>query len=102
MIQELSFIHPEAKIGANVEIGPFVYIDKNVEIGDGCVIMAHATILSGARIGKNVRIFPNLKTLIRIVQFRDGGKIFVTHLFTRMLQSRIYKEPEEVRKRQAI
>ncbi len=59
MIQELSFIHPEAKIGANVEIGPFVYIDKNVEIGDGCVIMAHATILSGARIGKNVRIFPN-------------------------------------------
>ena len=59
MIQELSFIHPEAKIGANVEIGPFVYIDKNVEIGDGCVIMAHATILSGARIGKNVRVFPN-------------------------------------------
>lgn len=59
MIQEMSFIHPEAKIGANVEIGPFVYIDKNVEIGDGCVIMAHATILSGARIGKNVRVFPN-------------------------------------------
>lgn len=55
----MSFIHPEAKIGANVEIGPFVYIDKNVEIGDGCVIMAHATILSGARIGKNVRVFPN-------------------------------------------
>ncbi|MBO4530964.1 MAG: acyl-ACP--UDP-N-acetylglucosamine O-acyltransferase [Paludibacteraceae bacterium] len=59
MVQEMSFIHPEAKIGANVEIGPFVYIDKNVEIGDGCLIMAHATILSGARIGKNVRVFPN-------------------------------------------
>lgn len=59
MVQEMSFIHPEAKIGANVEIGPFVFIDKNVEIGDGCLIMAHATILSGARIGKNVRVFPN-------------------------------------------
>ncbi len=58
MIQEMSFIHPDAKIGANVEIAPFVYIDKNVEIGDGCVIMSHATILSGARIGKNVRVFP--------------------------------------------
>lgn len=55
----MSFIHPEAKIGKDVEIGPFVYIDRNVEIGDGCQIMAHATILSGARIGKNVRIFPN-------------------------------------------
>lgn len=59
MVQEMSFIHPEAKIGKDVEIGPFVYIDRNVEIGDGCQIMAHATILSGARIGKNVRVFPN-------------------------------------------
>lgn len=58
MIQEMSFIHPEAKIGKDVQIAPFVYIDKDVEIGDGCQIMSHATILSGARIGKNVRIFP--------------------------------------------
>lgn len=54
----MSFIHPEAKIGKDVQIAPFVYIDKDVEIGDGCQIMSHATILSGARIGKNVRIFP--------------------------------------------
>ena len=30
MISPLAYIHPEAKIGENVEIGPFVYIDKNV------------------------------------------------------------------------
>lgn len=59
MIQEMSFIHPEAKIGENVEIGPFVYIDKNVEIGDGSLIMPYASVLSGARIGKNVRVFPH-------------------------------------------
>jgi UDP-N-acetylglucosamine acyltransferase len=53
-----SSIHPEAKIGANVTIGPFVTIDKNVVIGDGTMIMPHATILDGARIGKNCRIFP--------------------------------------------
>ena len=33
MISPLAYIHPEAKIGENVEIGPFVFIDKNVEIG---------------------------------------------------------------------
>lgn len=47
MMQEMSFIHPEAKIGKDVQIAPFVYIDKDVEIGDGCQIMSHATILSG-------------------------------------------------------
>ena len=58
MEQKMSFIHPEAKIGANVQIGPFCYIDKNVEIGDGTILMPHATVLEGARIGKNVKIFP--------------------------------------------
>ena len=32
MISPLAYIHPEAKIGENVEIGPFVFIDKNVVI----------------------------------------------------------------------
>lgn len=49
MISPLAYIHPEAKIGENVEIGPFVFIDKNVVIGDNnksCLTpiycMAHA------------------------------------------------------------
>ncbi len=54
----MSYIHPEAKIGANVKIAPFVYIDKNVEIGDGTTIASNATILEGTRIGKNCKIFP--------------------------------------------
>ena len=51
-------INSGARIGANVEIGPFTTIDDNVEIGDGCHIGSNVTILSGARIGKNVTIFP--------------------------------------------
>ena len=39
MISPLAYIHPEAKIGENVEIGPFVFIDKNVVIGDNNTIM---------------------------------------------------------------
>lgn len=58
MNQQLSFIHPEAKIAKNVVIEPFAYIDKNVEIGEGSWIGPHATILYGARIGKNCKIFP--------------------------------------------
>lgn len=54
----LSFIHPEAQIGKNVEIGPFVFIDKNVVIGDNNVIMPNVNILSGTRIGNGNQIFP--------------------------------------------
>ena len=51
-------ISPDAKIGNNVEIGPFTCIHENVEIGDNCKIMNGVTILPGARIGSGVKIFP--------------------------------------------
>lgn len=54
----LSVIHPEAKIGENVHIGPFCYIDKDAEIGDGSWLGSHVTVYDGARIGKNCKIFP--------------------------------------------
>ena len=57
MSNPLSYIHPGAKIGANCTIEPFVYIDNNVVIGDNCHIMAHASILSGTRMGNNNRVF---------------------------------------------
>jgi len=59
MKQEPSFVHPEAIIGENVTISPFVTIDRNVVIGDNTFIYPNAVILEGARIGKNCQIFPN-------------------------------------------
>lgn len=56
--QALSSIHPEAQIAADVVIDPFVFIDKNVVIGEGCHIYPNAVILSGTRIGKNCQILP--------------------------------------------
>lgn len=56
-ISPLAFIHPEAKIGDNVTISAFAFIDQNVEIGDGCLIGPHVSIRSGARIGKNNRFY---------------------------------------------
>jgi len=55
---EYSFVHKDAKIGENVEIGRFSYIDENVEIGDNTFIYPNVTILKGARIGKNCKIYP--------------------------------------------
>lgn len=55
-LQPLAYIHPDAKIGENVKVGPFVTIDANVEIGDGTVIDSNAVIRSGARIGKNCHV----------------------------------------------
>ncbi len=58
MIHPLSSIHPGAQIAENVEIEPFVAIEKDVVIGEGTWIGPHATIMNGARIGRNCRIFP--------------------------------------------
>lgn len=55
---ENNFIHKNAKLGTNVQVGINAYIDDNVEIGDNTIIYPNATILSGMRIGKNCKIFP--------------------------------------------
>lgn len=59
MISPLAYVHPNAKIGENTEIGAFVYIDDNVVIGNNNKIMPHATILSGTRMGNGNTVFPN-------------------------------------------
>lgn len=58
MSSNLSFIHPDAKIGKNVTIEPFAYIGKGVVIGNGCWIGPSAVLLEGAQIGKECQIFP--------------------------------------------
>ncbi|MES2285938.1 MAG: acyl-ACP--UDP-N-acetylglucosamine O-acyltransferase [Bacteroidota bacterium] len=57
-MSQLSYIHPNAKIGKDVTIEPFSTVYENVEIGDGTWIGPNVTIFQGARIGKNCRIFP--------------------------------------------
>ena len=68
MISPLAYIDPSARLGKNVTVHPFAYIDKNVEIGDGCEIMAHASILSGARLGQNNKVYQELLNTV-IVSF---------------------------------
>jgi UDP-N-acetylglucosamine acyltransferase len=60
MIHPSSVISSKAKIGNNVEIGPFCFIHDNVTIGDGCYLDGHVTIGSKTGeviIGKNNKFY---------------------------------------------
>ncbi len=59
MISKLAHVDPTAKIGENVIIHPFAFIDANVEIGDGCEIMSYTSIIRGTRMGKNNKVYQN-------------------------------------------
>ena len=57
-IHPLATVHPGAKLGENVEVGPYAFIDDHVEIGDNCKILPHATIFPYVRMGSGCQVFP--------------------------------------------
>lgn len=59
MISDLAFIHPDARLGDDVTVEPFAFIAGNVVIDRGTWVGPHSTIMDGARLGKNCRIFPS-------------------------------------------
>ena len=48
-ISEKAHVSPNAKIGKNVTISPFAYIEDDVVIGDDCVIYPYVSIMNGTR-----------------------------------------------------
>jgi UDP-N-acetylglucosamine acyltransferase len=77
MHHSLAVIHPNAVIGENVTISPFVSIEDNVVIGDGTWIGPNAVIMSGARIGKNCKIFPGavVSSIPQDLKFRGEDSV---------------------------
>lgn len=73
-ISNLAYVNPGAKIADDAIIDAFAFIDDNVEIGEGCHIHPHASILSGARIGKNNEIFENAIISATPQDFRWKGE----------------------------
>ena len=59
-------------MGDNNQIGPFCYIDKNVEIGDNNTFLNGVTVHYGARIGNNNEFFPgaSISTKPQDLKFR--------------------------------
>lgn len=58
MSQLVNCIHPQAKLGDNVRVGPFTVIAEDVVIGEGTWIGPHVTIMPGARLGRHCQVFP--------------------------------------------
>ncbi|MCD8282014.1 MAG: acyl-ACP--UDP-N-acetylglucosamine O-acyltransferase [Prevotella sp.] len=59
MISPKAEIDPRAKIGKNVTIYPFAYIEGDVVIGDDCVIYPYVSVLNGTRMGRGNKVFQN-------------------------------------------
>jgi len=57
-IHPLATVHPNAKLGETVEVGPYAYIEEFVEIGEGTKVLPHATIFNYVKIGKDCNVFP--------------------------------------------
>lgn len=56
-IHSTAVISARAVIAPNVRVGPYVFIEDEVEIGPGCEINAHAVIKQFTKIGARNRIF---------------------------------------------
>ncbi len=55
-ISDKAVVSPQAKIGDNCKIFPFVYIEDNVEIGDNCIIFPFVSILNGTKMGNDNKV----------------------------------------------
>lgn len=58
-ISPLAHVHPNARLGNDVEIGPFCLVGEHVSIGDRCVLDSHVTLTGHTTIGTDNRFFPN-------------------------------------------
>ncbi len=79
-IHPLATVHPNAKIGDNVEIGPYAFVDEFVEIGDGCKILPHATVFNYVKMGKNCCIFPGAVVGAIPQDLKFGGEVTYVEL----------------------
>jgi len=59
-IHPTAVVHPSAKLGKDVQLGPYVVIDQDVEIGDQTTIGAGSSIGPGTLIGKQCLLYSNV------------------------------------------
>ncbi len=55
-IHPRAVIHPDAKLGQNVSVGPFSVVEAGAAIGDGTIIGAQAYVGEGCRVGRRCQI----------------------------------------------
>ena len=58
MIHPTAIVHPDAKLGADVEIGPFCLVGEHVEIGKGTRLLSNVVVNGHTTIGEDAVIHP--------------------------------------------
>jgi UDP-N-acetylglucosamine acyltransferase len=78
-ISELAIVGKKARIGSDVEIGPYAIIDDDVEISPRVKIWPHAHVCSGTRIGEDTQVHMGavLGHLPQDLTFDAGRKTFL-------------------------
>ena len=78
-IHATAIVEDGAKIGADVEIGPYAHIGANVVIGDGTIVKQGAIIDGHTTVGSMCQIFPyacvGMKT--QDLKYQDGAVSYV-------------------------
>jgi UDP-N-acetylglucosamine acyltransferase len=59
-IHPTAIVHPDARLGADLVIGPYVVIEADTTIGDECIIAAHSVIKRYTKLGARNRIFEHV------------------------------------------
>ncbi|MBK8011408.1 MAG: acyl-ACP--UDP-N-acetylglucosamine O-acyltransferase [Deltaproteobacteria bacterium] len=57
-IHPMAVVHPSARLGRRVRIGPFSTVGPNVELQDDVVLHSHAVVDGHTVLGEGVQVFP--------------------------------------------
>ncbi len=58
MIHPTAIVEEGASLGADVKIGPYSFVGRDVSLGDGVELVSHAVVAGRTTIGPRTRIFP--------------------------------------------
>ncbi len=56
-IHPTALIDPSARLGDGITVGPYCIVGAQVELGDGCHLQHHVTILGPSKIGRDNRFY---------------------------------------------
>jgi len=75
MVSDKAIVSPKARIGHNVTIYPFAYIEDDVEIGDDCIIYPYVSVMRGTILGQGNKIHQNTVLGALPQDFRYKGEM---------------------------
>jgi UDP-N-acetylglucosamine acyltransferase len=80
MIHPTAVVHPKARLGVDLEIGPFCVIGEHVVLGDRCRLHSHVVIDGHTELGTDNEIFPFASIGLKTQDLKWKGGITRTRI----------------------